>query len=72
MFLITSPNLNINVFNSGSGDQGLFIISYDDKAILNGFICKKISDFTLDNSIIWIYMINNSILFVFYIHFKYY
>ena len=52
VFLITSPNLNINVFNSGSGDQGLFIISYDDKAILNGFICKKISDFTLDNSII--------------------
>ena len=49
VFLITSPNLNINVFNSGSGDQGLFIISLDDKAILNGFICKKISDLALDN-----------------------
>lgn len=49
VFLITSPNLNINVFNSGAGDQGLFIISLDDKAILNGFICKKISDLALDN-----------------------
>ena len=47
VFLISSPNFNINVFSSGSGDQGLFIISSDDKSILNGFICKKISDLSL-------------------------
>ena len=53
VFLITSPNININVFNSGCGDQGLFIVSMDDKAILNGFICRKISDLALDNSMIY-------------------
>ena len=47
VFVISSPNFNINVFSSGSGDQGLFIISSDDKSILNGFICKKISDLSL-------------------------
>lgn len=47
VFLINSPNFNINVFSSGSGDQGLFIISIDDKSILNGIICKKISDLSL-------------------------
>ena len=50
VFLISSPNANINAFNSGSGDQGLFIVSRDDKAILNGFSCKKISDLALNNS----------------------
>ncbi len=49
VFLITSPNLNINTFSSGSGDQGLFIVSFDDKSILNGFICKQISDLAVDN-----------------------
>jgi hypothetical protein len=49
VFLINTPKININVFNSGCGDQGLFIISSDDKAILNGFICKKLSDFCLNN-----------------------
>ena len=49
VFLITSPNSNINVFNSGCGDQGIFIISSNNKSILNGFICKKISDLALDN-----------------------
>ena len=48
VFLIKAPNFNINVFSSGSGDQGLFIISSDDKSILNGFICKKISDLSLE------------------------
>jgi hypothetical protein len=48
VFLINTPKININVFNSGCGDQGLFIISSDDKAILNGFICKKLSDFCLN------------------------
>ena len=51
VFLITSPDLKINVFNSGSGDQGLFIISNDDKAILNGFICKRISDLCLNHTV---------------------
>ena len=50
VFLISSPNSNINVFNSGSGGQGLFIVSSDDKAILNGFSCKKISDLALNNT----------------------
>jgi len=48
VFLINTPKININVFNSGCGDQGLFIISSDDKAILNGFVCKKLSDFCLN------------------------
>jgi hypothetical protein len=52
VFSITSPNLNINTFSSGSGDQGLFIVSFDDKAILNGFICIKISDLALENQVI--------------------
>ena len=52
VFLITSPDLRINVFNSGSADQGLFIISNDDKAILNGFNCKIISDLSLDETIL--------------------
>ena len=52
VFSITSPNLNINAFTSGSGDQGLFIVSFDDKAILNGFICIKISDLALENQVI--------------------
>ena len=49
VFVINTPKININVFNSGCGDQGLFIISSDDKAILNGFICKILSDFCLNN-----------------------
>ena len=51
VFLITSPNININVFSSGCGDNGVFIISSNiNKAILNGFTCKNISDLALDNS----------------------
>ena len=51
VFLITSPNLNINVFSSGCGDNGVFIVSSNiNKAILNGFTCKNISDLALDNS----------------------
>jgi len=48
IFLINTPKRNINVFNSGCGDQGLFIISSDDKAILNGFTCKKLSDLCIN------------------------
>ena len=49
VFLVSTPFQNINVFDYGSGDQGLFIISSDNKAIINGIICKKLSDFCVDN-----------------------
>ena len=49
IFLISTPYKNINVFDSGVGDQGLFIISGGNKAIINGIVCKKISDFSVEN-----------------------
>ena len=49
IFLVSTPIMNINVFDSGAGDQGLFIISGDNRAIINGIICKKLSDFCVDN-----------------------
>lgn len=49
IFLISTPLMKINVFNSGEGDQELFIISSDNKCIINGIKCKKLSDFSLDN-----------------------
>ena len=49
IFLVSTPIMNINVFDSGAGDQGLFIISGDNKAIINGIVCKKLSDFCVDN-----------------------
>ena len=49
IFLVSTPINNINVFDSGVGDQGLFIISGDKRAIINGIICKKLSDFCIDN-----------------------
>jgi hypothetical protein len=49
IFLISTPYKNINVFDSGAGDQGLFIISGGNKAIINGIVCKKISDFSVEN-----------------------
>ena len=49
IFLISTPLIKINVFNSGEGDQELFIISSDNKCIINGIKCKKLSDFSLDN-----------------------
>ncbi len=47
VFLVSTPIININVFDSGAGDQGLFIISGDNRAIINGIICKKLSDFCI-------------------------
>ena len=44
IFLVSSPILNINSFDSGSGGQGLFVISPDNKCIINGIKCKKFSD----------------------------
>ena len=48
IFLVSTPIKKINVFDLGSLDQGLFIISGDNKSIINGIICKKISDFCKD------------------------
>ena len=45
VFLVYSPIKNINAFDSGSAGQGLFIISSDNKCIINGIVCKKFSDF---------------------------
>ena len=47
VFLITSPNLNINAFEPKYEDNGLSVFSLNDKAILKGFIGKKISDLSL-------------------------
>ena len=49
IILVSTPLMNIKVFDSGVGDQGLFIISKDKKAIINGIIGKKLSDFSIDN-----------------------
>ena len=49
IFLTSTPLKKINVFNSGEGDQGLFIISSDNKCIINGIISKKVSDFSINN-----------------------
>ena len=49
VFLIKTPTFNINIFESGATDQGIFIVSSDNKNIINGFICKKLSDFCVDN-----------------------
>ena len=49
IFLVSTPIKKINVFDLGSLDQGLFIISGDNKSIINGIICKKFSDFCKDN-----------------------
>ena len=49
VFLIKTPSSNINIFESGATDQGIFIVSSDNKNIINGFICRKLSDFCLDN-----------------------
>ena len=46
IFLITSSNKKMYVFNPRHiSKEGLFIVSKDNKSILNGFKAKKISDF---------------------------
>ena len=46
IFLITSSNKKMYAFNPRHiSKEGLFIVSKDDKSILNGFKAKKISDF---------------------------
>ena len=48
VFLVSAPLMKIKVFDSGAGDQGLFIISNENKCIINGIIGKKLSDFSIN------------------------
>ena len=46
IFLVTSCNKKVYAFNPRRvAKEGLVIVSKDDRAILSGFKCKKISDF---------------------------
>ena len=47
IFLVYTPIMSINIFDSGLGDQGLYVISSDNKCIINGIVGKQFSDFCL-------------------------